>query len=144
MDADNLTKVPKGLSFTMNEYLRQYSTAIANLWGGSIYRKLLDYLLRILLRLHLAPTREANYRSQTERHMKAAEEKKKMQEEQSKSMTRKLWRSKVAGLLDELSDVIEMNGKLKRIPPIFSRLIQLHQNEPKKRYENISSLETRA
>ncbi|KAF9397688.1 hypothetical protein BGZ76_008342, partial [Entomortierella beljakovae] len=57
-DTSNLLESPGGLSFTINEHIRQFSTAVSNLWEGSIYTKTLDYLTRILLRLHLAPQRE--------------------------------------------------------------------------------------
>ncbi|KAF9081061.1 hypothetical protein BGX27_005113, partial [Mortierella sp. AM989] len=151
-DVDKLSKVPRGLSFTVNEYLRQYSTATSNIWEGSIYRKSLDYLLRVLLRLHLAPAREAHFWNST------AEKKKRLQEERPKTMTRKLWRWKSTRLFDELSNVIEMRGKMKektvevvevveekmkRISSIVSRLIKLHHNEPLKRNGGILPLETR-
>ena len=48
----------QGLSATLNEAVREFTTAINNLWEGSIKKKSLDYLLRILLRLHLAPLGE--------------------------------------------------------------------------------------
>ncbi|KAF9109796.1 hypothetical protein BGX27_007170 [Mortierella sp. AM989] len=50
--------MPEGFSNTMNEHIRQYSTAISNLWTGSIYKKVTDAFLRILLRVHLAPHQE--------------------------------------------------------------------------------------
>ncbi|KAF9167971.1 hypothetical protein DFQ26_002196 [Actinomortierella ambigua] len=59
---NSLQKSEKGLSTTIITHIRQFSTAVNNLWSGPIYNKALDYLLRILLRLHLAPNREAKYR----------------------------------------------------------------------------------
>ena len=61
-DVNNLFKSPAGLSSIINEYLRQYATSVKNMWNGSIYKKSLNNLLRILLRLHLAPRREAKFK----------------------------------------------------------------------------------
>ncbi|KAF9945472.1 hypothetical protein BGZ65_010705, partial [Modicella reniformis] len=49
---------PAGVARTMTEPIRQLATSVTNLWEDSLYPKLLDHLLRILLRLHLAPNRE--------------------------------------------------------------------------------------
>ncbi|KAF9963832.1 hypothetical protein BGZ65_010474 [Modicella reniformis] len=49
---------PEGMSTTINEHIRLLSTAVGNLWSGSVYKKFLDYLrilLRILLRLNRHP-----------------------------------------------------------------------------------------
>ncbi|KAF9344070.1 hypothetical protein BGX34_006019, partial [Mortierella sp. NVP85] len=54
------TKSPNGLSGTIQVHIQEFAVSVDNLWCGSIYDKLLDYLLRILLRLHLAPNRERN------------------------------------------------------------------------------------
>ncbi|KAF9345233.1 hypothetical protein BGX34_004913 [Mortierella sp. NVP85] len=42
----------------MTELIRQFSTAVNNLWEGPLYAKLQDHLLTVLLRIHLAPVRE--------------------------------------------------------------------------------------
>ena len=55
----------QGMSTTNNEHVRLLSTAVSNLWTGAIYKKSLDYLLRILLRLQLAPERENKYWNRT-------------------------------------------------------------------------------
>ncbi|KAF9176626.1 hypothetical protein BGZ51_000224, partial [Haplosporangium sp. Z 767] len=52
-----------GYSHTINEAVREFTTAVKNLWNGSIYSKMLEFLLRILLRLHLAPRREERNRA---------------------------------------------------------------------------------
>lgn len=52
-----------GCSHTINEAVREFTTAVKNLWNGSIYSKMLEFLLRILLRLHLAPRREERNRA---------------------------------------------------------------------------------
>ena len=46
------------MSFTTNAHIRQFATNVDNLWTGSLKTKLLDYLLRVVLRVKLAPTRE--------------------------------------------------------------------------------------
>ncbi|KAF9358967.1 hypothetical protein BGX26_000509 [Mortierella sp. AD094] len=58
-------KAPRGLSNTITEAIREYATVANNLWEGGIYHKSLDYLLRILLRIHLAPQREVQHKEQT-------------------------------------------------------------------------------
>ena len=60
--APSLSTPVEGYSRTISEHLQQLSTAESNMWSGAIYPKSLDYLIRILLRLHLAPKREASYK----------------------------------------------------------------------------------
>ena len=60
-----IPRSPQGMSTTINEHARLLSTAVSNLWTGAIYKKSLDYLLRILLRLQLAPERENKYWNRT-------------------------------------------------------------------------------
>ncbi|KAK3822833.1 MAG: hypothetical protein J3Q66DRAFT_424239 [Benniella sp.] len=55
-----------GLSRTMNEHIVQLETSVNQLWIGTIYKKSLDHLLRILLRIHLAPHREKHIQDQAD------------------------------------------------------------------------------
>ena len=66
-DSDRDSKLPTppkpkvtaaGLSRTMLEHTTQLATNMTNIWSGSIMKKMIDHLLRILLRIHLAPNRE--------------------------------------------------------------------------------------
>ncbi|KAF9940150.1 hypothetical protein BGZ65_007905, partial [Modicella reniformis] len=61
-DVNDLSKAPNGISLTINQHIQEFATNVENIWQGSTYNKLLDYLLRILLRLHLAPKREQKTR----------------------------------------------------------------------------------
>ncbi|KAG0224723.1 hypothetical protein BGX31_007879 [Mortierella sp. GBA43] len=58
-----ISTFPAGLSSTMTAQIREYATAVTNLWQGSIHTKLIGYTLRVLLRLHLAPKREQKQHS---------------------------------------------------------------------------------
>ncbi|KAK3811046.1 MAG: hypothetical protein J3Q66DRAFT_404432 [Benniella sp.] len=49
--------------------IKQYSTPVAQTWSGPIYKKAIDYLTRILLRLHLAPDREQTYKALPQRSL---------------------------------------------------------------------------
>ncbi|KAG0246074.1 hypothetical protein BGX31_004728 [Mortierella sp. GBA43] len=60
-DTESIPEPPRGLTMTINTCLRELAVNIDVMWSGSIYDKLLDYLLRVLLRLHLAPLREQRY-----------------------------------------------------------------------------------
>ncbi|KAF9943632.1 hypothetical protein BGZ72_003636, partial [Mortierella alpina] len=51
------------MSFTTNAHIRQFATNVDNLWTGSLKNKLLDYLLRVVLRVRLAPVRESKNKS---------------------------------------------------------------------------------
>jgi hypothetical protein len=93
---------PQGMSTTINEHIRLLSTAVGNLWTGSIYKKSLDYLLRILLRLHLAPDRESKY---WDRIHVAAEKQEQVKEMTSKK-NRKKWKSKLKKSCDRLAHLI--------------------------------------
>lgn len=132
-------KAPKGLSSTITEAIRELSTAFVLLWEGSIYTKLLDYLLRILLRLHLAPIREQTHRERMKkiatRKQEAADKKQKEEEEASKRMTlnRRKWLSKATILCNELSDVLEAGQTQmlqKRLPALFGLLSKLQKKMP--------------
>ncbi|CAO3564587.1 unnamed protein product [Mortierella alpina] len=124
----------QGLSATLNEAVREFTTAINNLWEGSIKKKSLDYLLRILLRLHLAPLREQKTRDLKHRRAKekkeALDNKKSREAAASTSRTqRKRWLSKTVDLMDQLSDVFESarDEVVRRRAPILLALITEHQ-----------------
>ncbi|KAF9574644.1 hypothetical protein EC968_005874 [Mortierella alpina] len=127
-----------GLTATVTEAIREFATAINNLWEGSIYKKLLDYLLRVLLRLHLAPVREQKTRDLRKR--KALEkqrtiEKKRAVEEGSRAH-HKQWLRKTTDLLDQLSDIVESATEevVRRRVPILLSLLREHQRlEPERR-----------
>ncbi|KAK3819887.1 MAG: hypothetical protein J3Q66DRAFT_438990 [Benniella sp.] len=51
-----------GITFTINEHIWGFTTAVSNIWVGTNYSKSLGYLPRILLRLHLAPERERRFK----------------------------------------------------------------------------------
>jgi hypothetical protein len=57
-DTSDIPEAPEGLTMTMNTCFREYATNISNMWSGNLYEKSLDHLLRVLLRIHLAPIRE--------------------------------------------------------------------------------------
>ncbi|KAF9271926.1 hypothetical protein BGZ68_002894, partial [Mortierella alpina] len=133
------TKAPSGLSSTITESIRELSIAFTVLWEGSIYTKLLDYLLRILLRLHLAPIREQAHRDRMKkiavRKQEAADKKQKEAEEATKEkiLSRRKWLTKATILCDGLSDVLEAGQApmlQKRLPALFGMLNKLLEKEP--------------
>jgi hypothetical protein len=120
---DTMPKLPlSGLSLTINEHLRQLSTAISNMWDGAIYRKSLDYLLRILLRLHLAPERESRYQA------RAKTFKPKIGNKNRAAITRTLWRSKLNRLCNQLCKAIQ--ARPDRTDIIIQRLCDLNKLKP--------------
>ncbi|KAF9572841.1 hypothetical protein EC968_009406 [Mortierella alpina] len=131
----------EGLSATLLEAIREFTTAINNLWEGSIYKKLLDYILRVLLRLHLAPIREQKTRDL--RKKKALEkqrtiEKRRAVEEGSRAHHKQWFRKKI-DLLDQLSDVVESATEevVRRRVPMLLSLLQEHQRlEPERREQS--------
>ena len=129
-DANNLPMSPAGLSFTINDYIRQYATAIANMWTGSIYHKSLDYLLRILLRLHLAPKREARFKDQVKAIL---ERKQKQSQAKSSTESRRLWQWKVTRLCDRMAEALQKNRPSKVIQSIVERLSIMLEEEPEAR-----------
>lgn len=93
---------PQGMTTTINEHIRLLSTAVGNLWTGSIYKKSLDYLLRILLRLHLAPDRESKYWNRTH----VAAQKQAQVKERNLKKSRKKWKSKLKKSCDRLAHLV--------------------------------------
>ncbi|KAI8361692.1 hypothetical protein B0O80DRAFT_165575 [Mortierella sp. GBAus27b] len=90
------------MTTTINEHIRLLSTAVGNLWTGSIYKKSLDYLLRILLRLHLAPDRESKYWNRTH----VAVQKQAQVKETNLKKSRKKWKSKLKKSCDRLAHLV--------------------------------------
>ncbi|KAF9345298.1 hypothetical protein BGX34_004872, partial [Mortierella sp. NVP85] len=95
----------EGMTHTINAHIKQCATMIENLWQGNIYSKSLDYLLRFLLRLWLAPDRE---RKNKERAAKYAQSKQTLKEKRSVKKSDRLtpshWRHSMRKLLDQLAD----------------------------------------
>ncbi|KAF9080311.1 hypothetical protein BGX27_005531, partial [Mortierella sp. AM989] len=133
---------PLGIYKTIEQHIRQFTTSIQNLWNGSVYEKSLDYLLRILLRLHLAPLRESKFKERIQ-----AAKVKRNTEKQPSTLSRKSWKRMVMGLCNELSDTIqcEITGekKAKRLEEIVKRLKKLHQVEPKVKENTLLSINER-
>ncbi|KAK3825023.1 MAG: hypothetical protein J3Q66DRAFT_99014 [Benniella sp.] len=122
-------KAPEGLSRTVSGAIVELTTAVGNIWNGAAYRKLLDYLVRILLRIHLAPNREKNSQkkgsivkvkdqkpdnsSSEQKPDDSNSEQKPGQETTSekkpkiRDLTRKHWLYKFKGLCNTLSDELE-------------------------------------
>lgn len=98
------------MSHTISAHIRQCETMIDNLWQGNIYQKSLDYLLRFLLRVWLAPNRD---KSNKERSAKYAISKQKLKEERvarkGERLTPSHWRHSMRTILDQLADC---EGKL--------------------------------
>jgi hypothetical protein len=112
-----------GLAYTVNEHIRQLSTAIANMWEGSIYKKSLDYLLRILLRIHLAPKREQRYqeRIKSRRSNRTCA---------TKQTPRKRKRSVIA-LCDQLCEALQHQDPAEhRVNVVIQRLLKLNLFKP--------------
>ena len=83
------------------------------MWNGAIYGKSLDYLLRILLRLHLAPSRESRFKTtvraaaQRKQNRVNALRNRSATQHTNHVMPKKLWGTKLRKLCDELSDVLQ-------------------------------------
>ncbi|KAG0006831.1 hypothetical protein BGZ65_003080, partial [Modicella reniformis] len=118
-----------GISRTITEHIGEYSTAVSNLWEGDVYRKSLEYLTRILLRLHLAPEREKKYKSITSAAAKAKRDKKEQDRvRRSESLSKSLYKSLVMDLCNELSEVEDLpvsDRRSKRMEAILQQLARL-------------------
>lgn len=75
---DNVPKAPTRLSQTVNSAVIQYAKDLANIWKGPILQKAAEYLVRILLRLKLAPERERRLRELVKRLAQNKKEKSKI------------------------------------------------------------------
>lgn len=117
-DTNSIMKSPDGLTMSVNTCLRELATNINNVWNGSIFDKSLDYLLRILLRLHLAPERECRY---WEGKRDAAIQKKCLTPAMSRKSAKKNMKSKIKRLCDDLSSASSPK-KTERIISLLSHL----------------------
>ncbi|KAF9965940.1 hypothetical protein BGZ70_003732 [Mortierella alpina] len=126
-DAPTLSSSPTGIACTIAEHMTQLSTALTNMWEGSIYDKSLDYALRILLRLHLAPNRELECKER----VKTAAQRKKEKAAKVKKLSRSSWQLRVRQLCDEVADLLSKgNSNEHRFAAIRGRLHALQQEEP--------------
>ncbi|KAF9560849.1 hypothetical protein EC968_005983 [Mortierella alpina] len=86
---------------TVNTATRQLAVSIRQHWEGPIYSRILIKLLRILLRLHLAPQREKTF--QERRNAFATEKNQEAALENSDRLSRSSRKWKLGELLDELT-----------------------------------------
>lgn len=125
----------KGMSHTITTHIREFSTALQNLWQGNVYEKSLDYLLRILLRLHLAPIREKQQRMRI-KAMKDERDKKQKQQEQGRqqgqysTLNKRSWKRQVLALFNDLSDSVRNHKPVNRSANIAEKLGKLQQAKP--------------
>ena len=95
---------PIGLSHTVVEAIREFTTAVSNMWSGPLYRKCLRYLCRIALRLWLAPSKDAKVKQWNVNASKRKEEGR--QRQQARPETRKHWKAQMKQLFDDLGSVL--------------------------------------
>jgi hypothetical protein len=128
-DASSLPPAPPdGLSTTILELIGQYSTNVKNLWAGAIYKKSLEYLTRILLRLHLAPRREQKYKDQLKTYSKSKKA------SNPSSMSRKTWRWRTRTLCDELADLLRKGEDIQssiRVQAVLKAIHNWQTKEPR-------------
>ncbi|KAI9258884.1 hypothetical protein BDA99DRAFT_103701 [Phascolomyces articulosus] len=101
----NLPSIPQGISTTIESEIKEFSTNFKNMWDGTkIYKRVERKVIRVLLRLHLAPTREATYMERVKKAKQAASKKmlginKTQQSDEmgqpSKTLSRKQIKSKI-------------------------------------------------
>lgn len=123
--SNSLTGAPEGLSSTITEAIGELATNISNLWNGATYSKAQDYLLRILLRLHLAPKRESKYQKMI--HSKEQKQKAKSDEA---PLDRRAQQRRLTRLCDDLSDVLASGDNVrigKRVPVLLELLSRAMQ-----------------
>lgn len=118
------------LSGTLCELRTEMATNMSNLWEGSLYDTSLDYLLRFLLRFHLAPKREAKYyqRLRDEASKKADQT---MIAKAQQRLTHKSWIDNVARTENDLGRELRREiPKTKHIHYLLSNLERLASKEP--------------
>ncbi|KAG0301978.1 hypothetical protein BGZ98_007894 [Dissophora globulifera] len=126
MRCDGLPMAPDGLSTTMLGQIKQFATAMENHWTGSTYSKMLEVVVRILLRLHLAPLREEAYKDKVKKIAK------RKQEQAARAGTN--WPSKdhikwkTARLFDDLAHVME-GGKSRLTQSLLGQVFKLHSKQ---------------
>lgn len=134
--SDSVTKAPEGLTSTITGAIKELATNISNLWNGAVFSKALDYLLRILLRLHLAPKRERRYQKQLHDRARKKEETSKEARVDRRALQRKLKK-----LCDDLSDVLGSGDDervARRVPVLFELLSRARQQPPVPQNEDAS------
>ncbi|CAO3564903.1 unnamed protein product [Mortierella alpina] len=105
----DVPSAPVGLSNTVMEAIREFTTALSNMWSGPLYKKCLRYLCRIALRLWLAPSKDVKVKKWSANASKRKEER--HQKRQERPETRKHWKAHTKQLFDDLGHVL-----LKRPP----------------------------
>ncbi|CAO3568856.1 unnamed protein product [Mortierella alpina] len=140
--ASDLSQVPEpipGLSHTITEAIREFSTALNNMWDGRMYKKALRYLCRIALRLQLAPTIDRNVKASTER-AKLRKQEQQQKREARTALTKKQWKNRIKELFDSLGDLQEQSTT-QRIDEICKAIADLE--EPQSIQHRIMSIEER-
>ncbi|KAG9323447.1 hypothetical protein KVV02_008847 [Mortierella alpina] len=105
--ASDLSQVPKpapGISHTITEAIREFSTALGNMWDGRIYKKALRYLCRIALRLQLAPTIDRSVKAWKRRATLRKQDQQQKREART-ALTKKQWKKRIKDLFDDLGDL---------------------------------------
>lgn len=141
-DVYELPIIPKNLSQTCAEMIREVAKDIDNLWSGAIYVKLLDYTLRILLRLHLAPRRErAHYERCRAKAIQKADEARST--DQRHTIGYKTWLSRMTALFEDLDQALDFTdaAKLERKVKTVLGLIAEHNLDKPAMVERVSDLD---
>ncbi|CAO3569007.1 unnamed protein product [Mortierella alpina] len=140
--ASDLSQVPEpipGLSHNITEAIREFSTALNNMWDGRMYKKSLRYLCRIALRLQLAPTIDKNVKAWTER-AKLRKQGQQQKREARTALTKKQWKNRIKELFDSLGDLQEQSTT-QRIDEICKAIAGLE--EPQSIQHRLLSIEER-
>ncbi|KAG0305201.1 hypothetical protein BGZ99_002171 [Dissophora globulifera] len=137
---DDAFKAPDGYSHTISTHIRQFTTSVSNLWEGPTYYRSLEYLIRILLRIHLAPEREKRQQDRAARGHQRLRQQKEVVEASIFKISRSTWRWKMARLWDKLAITFDSN-KPKRVQAILRQLYHLQAQEPTASGGNLPNLE---
>jgi hypothetical protein len=115
-----------GLSRTMLECMTQLATNMTELWNGTIYNKSLDGLLRILLRIHLAPQREERIQK------RASTGRISLETTQRPKLKMGQWRRQVLDLTDELAGYVsrDLSREQVREAVVLNKLRSLERIRP--------------
>ena len=100
----DVPSAPAGLSNTVLEAIREFTTALSNMWSGPLYKKCLRYLCRIALRLWLAPSKDVKVKKWSANALKRKEERRHRRQERPE--TRKHWKAHTKQLFDDLGHVL--------------------------------------
>ncbi|KAI7848015.1 hypothetical protein BDC45DRAFT_327734 [Circinella umbellata] len=111
----NFPSTADGSSITTAAAIKEFNTNLQNMWfGTNIYAKSQRYLIRILLRLHLAPVREERTIVRAKALIQKAKEKQKQQQSsttQPQQLSRKQIKSKIQHKCQQMANNIR-HGKL--------------------------------